>query len=144
MKNLNLKSILSLLLFCILIGFASCTEDQIIPEQETNLETQLNSGANKPPPFGFQGTQQTSTIYVRWNPKVLATRRDEIRATYSDVNGYMYLVSYTVCPNDPNVEIWQVIFNLINPEDQTSDPLGNLPDEEGEMEKPTYADICSP
>ncbi|MGB3467086.1 MAG: hypothetical protein WBA74_17525 [Cyclobacteriaceae bacterium] len=114
-----------------------------MPEQEnTILEVQSKSVSDDSTPLR---DQTVTTVYVRWKPKVLDSRKDEIRATYSDVNGYMYLVSYTVCPSDPNVEIWQVSFNMIiiDPEDQTPDPLGSLPDEEGEMEKPTYLNLCN-
>lgn len=148
MKILNLKFVLNLLFICMLIGFTHCTEDQVIPEQEITItESQSKSGSGTTPnPAGtISRTQLISTVYVRWDPRTLSPRKDEIRAQYSDKSGNMYLVSYTVCPNDPHVEVWQVIFNLIVPpyfSDKTPDPLSTIPDEDDEMEKPTYNNLC--
>ena len=113
MKILNLKFYLHLLFICMFIGFTNCTEEQIIPEQDNTISESRSSKA--PSTHSITTTAISDIVYVRWDPKVLEPRKAQIRATYSDVNGYMYLESYTVCPNDPYVEIRQVTFNMINP-----------------------------
>jgi len=119
-----------------LFTMTSCVEDPFEETQEI-----LPSGSKvpfgpdlSPDPNKIVDTPELITIYIQWHPWVSHTNKAAIRSTYSDINGELYLETFTTCINDSTVESWKVLHNPINPpKDRTPDPLVILNDHEDEM-----------
>ena len=133
----TIKLFIPVLLITIICTLAvSCIEDPLLEQEEIRIEVAGRPLGDPTPPA--IDTTELISIYIEWNPRTLQAYRDQIRASYNDVNGIVYLYDYEVCAFNQNVEKWRVIINYINPDDQTPPPLVILMDTEDEMDRGEY------
>ena len=125
---------------CLLYTFTGCQENSLLEDHEI-LPSQSTVQFYQDPVIKdslyTKGSSDAEfdTLYVHWSPTVTEARKIEIRAQYSKVNAEFYLFNYIICLADNSVEKWIIAWNpSIPPKDRTSDPLANIPDEEGEVE----------
>lgn len=125
--------VLLLIIICTLTS--SCLEDPLVEEEDIELSMAgIRLPDNQLSTHPVKHTR-LDCMYIEWKPWIFTAHRDQIRASFSDPNGIIYLVDYEVCPSNQNLEKWNVVYNMINPEDQTPPPLVILMDTEDEMNK---------
>ena len=147
MNNLKIAIPLIFAAMCLLFTFTSCEEDSLLENQEVFAPEALapiGPDTTSAPTRGFITNTGVDTMFIKWRPFVLELRKSQIRALYSDPNGDIYLVNYTVCQLDNSIEKWEITWNpSIPPKDRTPDPLIILSDHEGEMENDRPANFVN-
>lgn len=133
MKNIISKKSIFILLTSLIVF--SCTENNLTPESANPQEE----------PFAAPiGNVSIHTVYIEWHDYVSKVKRKSIRDSYRDPMGEIVIISDELCNNDRDIETWVISFDSGNYQNCCKpDPKVIIKDNEGEMSKVSYLDLCN-
>lgn len=132
----NIFSIKSIFIFLTCLITFSCVDNSVEPENDGNVElTQFQIPANN---------IEIHTLYIEWYSDVTRLERKAIRDSYRDPKRPIIILIDELCDIDRDVEIWVISFDPSPyPNCCIPDPKVIIKDNEGEMSKVSYLDLCN-